>query len=89
MLWHQPNTVSVDPSCAARMCIQRISPLRWRACRAPAGQVDQYDTEYRVQTKSGEWRWIFERGRVSVRGESGEPLSLVGICLDIDKHKRL
>ena len=53
-----------------------------------AGQVDQYDTEYRVQTASGEWRWIFERGRVSVRGESGEPLSLVGICLDIDKHKR-
>jgi len=84
-----PHTVSVDPE--ARR--PHVHPEDFAASMARlsehlAGQVDQYDTEYRVQTASGEWRWIFERGRVSVRGESGEPLSLVGICLDIDKHKR-
>jgi len=84
-----PHTVSVDPEVRR----PHVHPEDFAASMARlrehlAGQVDQYDTEYRVRTASGEWRWIFERGRVSVRGESGEPLSLVGICLDIDKHKR-
>lgn len=84
-----PHTVSVDPEVRR----PHVHPDDFAASMARlsehlAGQVDQYDTEYRVQTGNGEWRWIFERGRVSLRGESGEPLSLVGICLDIDKHKR-
>jgi PAS domain S-box-containing protein len=84
-----PHTVSVDP--AVRR--PHVHPEDFDASMARlsehlAGQVDQYDIEYRVQTSGGEWRWIFERGRVSERGESGEPLNLVGICLDIDKHKR-
>jgi PAS domain S-box-containing protein len=84
-----PHTVSVDPAVRRpHVHPEDFATSMARLSEHLAGQVDQYDIEYRVQTSAGDWRWIFERGRVSVRGESGEPLSLVGICLDIDKHKR-
>jgi PAS domain S-box-containing protein len=84
-----PHMVSVDPAVRRpHVHPEDFASSMARLSEHLAGQVDQYDIEYRVQTGSGEWRWIFERGRVSLRGESGEPLSLAGICLDIDKHKR-
>lgn len=49
------------------------------------GRVEHYDAEYRVRTGSGEWRWIFERGRVTARSPDGAPLRMVGVCMDIDE----
>lgn len=52
------------------------------------GKQDVYDSEYRVMTTSGVWRWIFCRARVTQRDASGRPLRLVGVCMDVDERRQ-
>lgn len=52
------------------------------------GREEYYDAEYRIRTRSGHWRWLFERGRVVERAPDGVALRLVGTCMDIDERKR-
>jgi PAS domain S-box-containing protein len=52
------------------------------------GREEYYDAEYRIRTRSGTWRWLFERGRVVERAAGGAALRLVGTCMDIDERKR-
>jgi PAS domain S-box-containing protein len=72
---------------------QNIHPDDLPAARARfsghlAGSEEYYDAEYRIRTRSGRWRWIFERGRVIERDAAGAALRLVGTCMDIDQRKR-
>ena len=53
------------------------------------GREEYYDAEYRIRTRGGLWRWIFERGRVTEHDASGAPLRLVGTCMDIDARRRV
>ncbi len=46
-----------------------------------------YDVEYRLKTKSGEWRWFHAIGRI-LRRENGVPLSYVGMFVDITDRKK-
>ncbi len=43
--------------------------------------------QFRMRTKSGEWRWFVARGRVSLRSEGGKPLRMTGIAYDINERK--
>ncbi|MBR1861306.1 MAG: PAS domain-containing protein [Lachnospiraceae bacterium] len=45
-----------------------------------------YDVEYRLKTRSGEWRWYHAIGRL-LRREDGTPLSYVGMFVDINDRK--
>ena len=45
-----------------------------------------YDVEYRLMVKSGEWRWFHALGRL-LRRENGVPLSYVGMFVDITEQK--
>jgi PAS domain-containing protein len=47
-----------------------------------------YTTEYRVRNRSGEWRWIHERGKVTIRNSDGSPQLFSGVCIDIDARKQ-
>ncbi len=47
------------------------------------GKTDHYETEHRVLTKSGEWKWILDRGRVISRAPDGTPLRAAGSHTDI------
>ena len=47
-----------------------------------------YDFEYRLQTKSGEWKWIGNLGKVVVRDRQGNPLRMAGLHRDISDRKR-
>jgi PAS domain S-box-containing protein len=48
---------------------------------------DQYESEYRVRTRSGQWLWIQERSRAVQRDRDGHPLRVVGTCLNIHARK--
>jgi PAS domain S-box-containing protein len=48
-----------------------------------------YDVEYRIKTKSGQWKWIASTGKVVVRDEQGSPLRAVGVHRDIDERKQV
>lgn len=52
------------------------------------GKLIQYEAEYRLLTKAGEWKWILARGKVSVRDEDGKPLRMAGTHTDITERKR-
>jgi PAS domain S-box-containing protein len=53
-----------------------------------AGKEDYYDSEYRIMTRDGAWRWIFERGRVTERDDDSTAVRMVGVCMDIDARRQ-
>lgn len=53
-----------------------------------ACETDLYDTEHRMRTADGAWKWIRDIGKIAERDEDGEPVRAVGIHLDIDDRKR-
>jgi PAS domain S-box-containing protein len=53
------------------------------------GKTAEYDTEHRVLTKSGQWLWILDRGKVFARDAAGRPTRMVGTELDITERKRV
>ena len=48
---------------------------------------DVYDSEYRVRTRSGNWLWVQERCRAVQRDATGQPLRIVGTCMNIHARK--
>jgi PAS domain S-box-containing protein len=52
------------------------------------GQTPRYESEYRLLTMSGDWKWILDRGKVVARNEQGKPLRMVGTCIDITERKQ-
>ncbi|GAB6880014.1 PAS domain S-box protein [Halorubrum gandharaense] len=51
-------------------------------------QTDHYDTEHRMRTADGEWKWIRDLGKIVERDEAGDPIRAVGTHLDIDESKQ-
>ena len=56
---------------------------------AASGLTDHYVAEYRILTRSGAWRWIHERGKVSMRDATGQAQRFVGVCLCVDEQKKI
>jgi PAS domain S-box-containing protein len=48
----------------------------------------KYETEFRLKTRSGEWKWIDARGRVFARDEDNKPLRMAGTHIDITERKK-
>jgi PAS domain S-box-containing protein len=53
------------------------------------GKSTAYETEHRVKTKSGEYIWILDRGKVIHRDGNGEPLRATGTHTDITERKKV
>jgi PAS domain S-box-containing protein len=54
-----------------------------------SGLVPEYEIEFRTLTKSGNWMWVLDRGRLFTRDEKGQPKRMVGTELDITERKRV
>ena len=52
-----------------------------------AGATAVYEAEYRLRTKTGEWRWLHDRGRVVERDREGRPLRMIGMQTDVTERK--
>ncbi len=52
------------------------------------GKIVRYEAEHRLKTKTGEWKWILDRGQVVERSDTGEPLRAIGTHLDISRQKQ-
>jgi PAS domain S-box-containing protein len=49
---------------------------------------DRFEVEFRMQARSGEWKWILDRGKVVVRNPAtGEPWRIAGTHTDITARK--
>jgi PAS domain S-box-containing protein len=52
------------------------------------GHTPFYEAEHRMKTKTGEWKWILDKGMVVSRDENGSPLRAIGTHVDIDASKK-
>ena len=53
------------------------------------GKKNDYEAEFRRQHQAGHWIWVFIKGRVTERSDSGQPLRARGIYLDITTRKEV
>jgi PAS domain S-box-containing protein len=53
------------------------------------GKIDRYESEHRLKTKSGEYKWILDRGKVIEWDENDKPLRAIGTHLDISRQKEI
>jgi diguanylate cyclase (GGDEF)-like protein/PAS domain S-box-containing protein len=54
-----------------------------------AGKATVYEAEYRIQTKSGAYRWYYDRGRITQFDTDGKPVFLAGIVFDVTVKKEM
>ena len=54
-----------------------------------AGEAPFYESEYRLRTRSGGWRWVRTRGVIAERDEAGQPRLIVGTSVDLDAQRRV
>ena len=52
------------------------------------GKKSDYCTEYRIRTRSGNWKWIYDSGKNYEWDDEGKPLRAAGTHLDITERKR-
>jgi len=55
---------------------------------ATAKEGEIIETDYRIQHKSGEWRWLYSREMVFTRTANGLPQQILGTAQDITEHKQ-
>lgn len=53
------------------------------------GEHANYEAEFRLQTKSGEWRWFFDKGKIVETDIFGKPVRLSGVLIDIHERKSI
>ncbi len=51
------------------------------------GSLPHFECEYRMRTRSNQWRWILAKGRVTGRGADGLALRMTGTYMDISERK--
>ncbi|ELZ52591.1 MULTISPECIES: hybrid sensor histidine kinase/response regulator [Halorubrum] len=88
MLGHDPDEIAFELASWE----ERVHPddidAAWDAIeRHFAGETDLYQCDFRMRAKSGEWRWIRDRGRVVEWTDGGEPRRAVGIHIDVTEEK--
>ena len=52
------------------------------------GEVPNYQAEYRLRTRDGQWKWILSVGKIVTWNESGEPIRALGVYTDINDLKQ-
>jgi two-component system, sensor histidine kinase and response regulator len=51
------------------------------------GESDSYETEHRLLCKDGSYRWILDRGKVTLREPDGTPVRMVGTHTDVTERR--
>jgi PAS domain S-box-containing protein len=52
------------------------------------GRAHEYRAEFRMRSKSGDWKWILDVGQGVEFDEAGKPVRFIGTHVDIDERKR-
>jgi len=53
------------------------------------GITPVYESEYRIQTKDGSYKWYYDRGKITQWDQEGKPQFLAGIVFDITERKEM
>lgn len=53
------------------------------------GKLANYEVEYRLRNKAGDWKWFLSRGQAVTRDEEGKALRIIGTLTDITRLKEV
>ncbi|MHB8203027.1 MAG: PAS domain S-box protein [Desulfomonilaceae bacterium] len=89
MLGYEPN--ELDPN--IRTWKRAVHPDDWEKVSEVlnghlSGRLPFYEAEYRMLTKSAEWKWLHDRGKVVEYDKEGRPQRITGTTLDVTEHKK-
>jgi PAS domain S-box-containing protein len=89
MLGYAPEELENDIKLKIRLIHPEDFPLmQQRLIAHLKGETPFYDVEARFLTKSGEWKWILDRGQLVSRNSQGRAMRMVGTHLDISDRKQ-
>lgn len=54
-----------------------------------SGKSEYYESTHRFLTKSGKWKWVYDRGKIIEYDSNNQPKRAIGIHIDIDNQKRI
>lgn len=52
-----------------------------------SGNTEFYEAEYRIKTKDNNWKWFYDRAKVTEKDDKGKPIFLSGVVFDITDRK--
>ncbi len=52
------------------------------------GKTDNYECEIRMKHKSGDWIWIFDKGKIIENDDQGNPIRLAGTHIEFTERKK-
>jgi PAS domain S-box-containing protein len=52
------------------------------------GSLARYEVEYRISTRSGEFKWFYDIGSVVKKDANGKPLKVAGLVINITRRKQ-
>ncbi|MDX9769832.1 MAG: PAS domain S-box protein [Tenuifilaceae bacterium] len=64
-----------------------LDRVRVEHAKCVNGTDDSFDIEFRMKSFTGEWKWIYSRGKVVERDSKGIALRLVGTHIDVTEQK--
>jgi len=88
MLGYTPEEVKQNiRSWAGLMHLNDIAKVMDNLNSHFAGEIPFYESEHRLKTKSGQWKWILGQGKVVDRDKNGRVLRMTGVHRDISARK--
>ncbi len=54
-----------------------------------AGRIPRMELEFRMMTRTGEWKWVLSRCKIVRRDAEGRPLRMLGVLKDISGQKAM
>lgn len=89
MLGYAPEEITPDVSSWEKLVHPEDAPQVMMGVQAHLkGQSHRYQSEHRLRTKTGEWKWILDRGQVVQWDANGAPLRMCGTHSDISLRKQ-
>lgn len=52
------------------------------------GHTEYFQSEHRLRSKSGQYRWFTAHGKIAERNAEGKPIRMLGTLVDVDKFKK-
>jgi diguanylate cyclase (GGDEF)-like protein/PAS domain S-box-containing protein len=81
-------TATLGAELIAMMHPEDRVPYTEALVRALKGDAPVFETEFRIRTLRGDWKWLYARGRVTEHTATGRAKHVSGTVADIDERKR-
>lgn len=88
MLGYHPSEISPDLNAWEQMLHpDDLSYVRKRLDAHLAWEAPLYEAEFRMRSKTGEWKWVHSRGQVVEWDADGRVLRMAGTHMDVSERK--